>query len=592
MAGGVVVVKTANAGSSWTQATRWTSSASCTTAPVIHADIHEIKFLSSTELIIGTDGGIFYSSNGGTSFTDKNGGYNVTQYYGMAVSPTSGSNTMIGGTQDNGSHLFSSAGMNSVSSVTGGDGGFCFIDKTNNTVWMTSNPGGYWNIYRDNGSTYVGTAGSGAGRFISVADYADTINTLYAGDAAGIYRRVFSVESGSATTNTVSVSTEMGANRQVSCVKVDPADETTIWLGCSVSESSSTNVTPILLKVIRANGATGGPPSNRPSATAFAGPALAAGSYISNIDIEPGNSNHMLLTVSNYGTISVWESTDGGTNWTAVEGNLPDMPVRWGMFIPSGYTARPEAVGGVMLATELGVWSTTGLNGSSTVWVSNNAGLANVRSDQLVLRTSDKLVAVATHGRGVFTTSLVSAPLPVTLVDFRGQLSGKKILLSWETASENNSKHFDLQKSFDGINFQSIAKITAAGTSNSLLHYSYLDPEPPVELNYYRLNSVDIDDRSRLSDIVLIKLPDAKQAIYVLNNPFRENISLRFIKIPKGKIELSLTDMSGKLVARGSFDQLSQPTLQFRPDNQLSPGVYLLQVFTEGNKLSCKLVKE
>src|SRR6185436_10161802 len=112
--------------------------------------------------------------------------------------------------------------------------------------------------YRNSGSTFVGTAGSGAGRFISVADYADVINTLYCGDGPGLYRRVFSVESGSATTNTVSVSTEMGANRQVSCVKVDPADETTIWLGCSVSETSITSVTPILLKVIRADGATGG----------------------------------------------------------------------------------------------------------------------------------------------------------------------------------------------------------------------------------------------------------------------------------------------------------------------------------------------
>jgi hypothetical protein len=98
---------------------------------------------------------------------------------------------MIAGAQDNGSHLFSSLGINTVSSVTGGDGGPCFIDETNGTVWITSNPGGYFNLFRNSGSTSVGTAGNGNGRFVSVADYADNLNVLYAGDGDGLYRRVF-----------------------------------------------------------------------------------------------------------------------------------------------------------------------------------------------------------------------------------------------------------------------------------------------------------------------------------------------------------------------------------------------------------------
>jgi len=93
---GAGIWRSGNGGTSWTQATRWTTAATCTTAPVIHADLHDIQYLSSTELIISTDGGIYYSTNGGTSFSSKNGGYNVTQYYGMALHPTTGSNTMLG----------------------------------------------------------------------------------------------------------------------------------------------------------------------------------------------------------------------------------------------------------------------------------------------------------------------------------------------------------------------------------------------------------------------------------------------------------------------------------------------------------------
>jgi hypothetical protein len=70
---------------------------------------------------------------------------------------------------------------------------------------------------------------------------------------------------------------------------------------------------------------------------------------------------------------SVWESTNGGVNWNSLDNNgvnLPDMPVRWGIFISSG--TRQELLkllrGGIMLATELGVWTTSGANGLLTPW--------------------------------------------------------------------------------------------------------------------------------------------------------------------------------------------------------------------------------
>ncbi len=597
LAGGVVVEKSTNSGASWSQMTRWTNGASCTAAPVIHADIHDIQFLNSNELIICSDGGIYYSSNGGTSFTNKNGGYNVTQYYGMAVSPTSGSNTMIAGAQDNGTHLFNATGINSVSSITGGDGGFCFIDKTNSAVWITSNPDGIFNIYRSNG-TFAASRGTGNAneRFIDPADYADTANILYCGDVDGRYGRLLNVESGITSYNTVNVSASMGSNRQVSCVKVDPGDETTIWLGCSLAEDATANVAPILLKVMNADKSVGGP-APHPSATAFAGPSLPAGAYISSIDIEPGNSNHMLLTVSNYGVASVWESSDGGTSWSSLDNNgvnLPDMPVRWGIFIPGGYNARTTstaATGGIMLATELGVWSSSSSNGTSTVWTSDNSGLANVRVDQLVLRSSDKLVAAATHGRGVFTALLLSSPLPVTLLNFDGYLQQKNVLLQWTTSSEFNSSHFELEKSFDGKNFRQIARITAAGSSNSLKQYSFLDGEPPSEMNYYRLKMVDVNGHALYSDVKLIRNSGLNQDIYVLGNPFKNEISLRFAKIPQTIVKIRLVNMEGKILLTSEFEQLAQTQISFN-SSKLIRGAYILHVETDGKIFNKQIVKQ
>jgi hypothetical protein len=82
-----------------------------------------------------------------------------------------------------------------------------------------------------------------------------------------------------------------------------------------------------------------------------------------------------------------------------VEGNLPDMPVRWALYHPSDD-------GTALLATEIGVWATTDLNAADDVtWTPDVEGMANVRVDMLQLRENDRTVLAATHGRGFFTTS-------------------------------------------------------------------------------------------------------------------------------------------------------------------------------------------
>jgi hypothetical protein len=76
--------------------------------------------------------------------------------------------------------------------------------------------------------------------------------------------------------------------------------------------------TPKLIRIDNANAAS-------PAFTDIAITGIAANTNVSSIDVETGNQNHLLVTVSNYGVTSVFESTNGGGSWTNVEGNLPDM---------------------------------------------------------------------------------------------------------------------------------------------------------------------------------------------------------------------------------------------------------------------------
>jgi hypothetical protein len=126
--------------------------------------------------------------------------------------------------------------------------------------------------------------------------------------------------------------------------------------------------------------------------------------------------------VSNFGVPSVWESTNGGTSFTNIEGNLPDMPVLWGLFAPPGAQLSGTTGGGIILGTDLGVWTTSAINGASTQWIANNNGLANVPVYMVKYRPGNTSLVAATHGRGLFTADLTGVvtgvSTPVITKDF------------------------------------------------------------------------------------------------------------------------------------------------------------------------------
>ena len=396
---GIDAVRSTDGGATWSQITSWVlpSTGFPAGTPTVHSDQHIIVFStgSSSKAVWGTDGGIYYTANvnvTGTkpTFAAINTGYDVTQFYAGAIHPTSASTYFLAGAQDNGSQKFpGGAGVQNTSPASGGDGAFCHIDQTTPANQITSYVYSVYYLSTNSGTSFTTKINDqNHGSFINPTDYDPATQYLY-GDyttvstgAGGAYSRWHITT----TTNTgVSVAGFGGAS--VTHVEVSPNVAKRVYFGLANGS---------VVYVNNANTATSG--------TASTTIKTGVGS-VSGIAIQPGNENHILVTYSNYGVNSVWETTDGGTNWTSDEGNLPDMPVRWVIFNPTNYSQA-------FLATELGVWSTDNLNGGSTMWAPTNAGLANTRVDMLKVRSADNTILAATHGRGLFTTTLTNIVLP------------------------------------------------------------------------------------------------------------------------------------------------------------------------------------
>lgn len=381
-AGSVDLFKSSNGGTTWNQLTHWYGGFGY---PYVHADHHAIVFKpgSSVEALFGTDGGVARSTNlsgSSPSFSDRNNGYNVTQFYATAIHPDQGSNYMLAGSQDNGTHQFTGAGINSTNEVTGGDGAYCFIDQTDPNYQITSYVyNSYWRS-SDGGQTFPSPRlqnDFNTGRFINPADYDDHQDILYSARNNSSINRIKNV-TGSATVDDFTVS-GLGATASNLLVSPFTTSSTTLFVG-----SGNGN----LFKITNAQ-------ANQPTSTNIGSSSFPNG-YISGISLG-ASEQEILITFSNYGVSSVWYTTNGGNTWTNKEGNLPDMPVRWCLINPlNGNEA--------LLATEVGVWSCTDITASPAVWNSSVSGLAKVRVNMLQYRTSDYEVVAATYGRGLFTS--------------------------------------------------------------------------------------------------------------------------------------------------------------------------------------------
>ena len=393
-AGEIDVFKSSDGGSSWTQITN--SGGSIT---YMHVDQHSYEFIDGNKVIYSNDGGIYYTSNGGVQISDRNEGFNVSQFYSVALHPDANSKYVIGGTQDNGSWKVDGATLSNGTAIGGGDGGFSHIDQQDpnyqfigsnyNTIYRSTNGGQSFSLY----SRYQ-VGGADTGTLINPTGIDDGTKTIYANvDNTSILRLTNYLQL--ATTSLMSIN--LGS--QASFFKASPYTDDVMYIGTTggrifkVTDASTTSFT----------------------ATDITGSNMAG--YISSIDIG-ASDNQILATISNYGATSVFETYGGGGSnaWNSIEGDLPDIPVRGGLYNKDNYNQ-------VIVATDLGTWTSDDVSVSSPSWNPSNDGLANVRVDMLAKR-SDGSMAAGTHGRGMFFSTGFTSTAPLNAAFTPDKTSG------------------------------------------------------------------------------------------------------------------------------------------------------------------------
>lgn len=480
--GGVTTWKSTNGGTTFTANTNWTPHPfyNISGVPVTHADKHALVYQNSSVLFEGNDGGIYKTTNGGTSWTDLSNGLVISQLYRIGVSQTN-VNTILTGLQDNGTKLYNS-GWNDVK---GGDGMECIVDYSNSNYMyatyvrgqITRSINGFtnWTTEEDISANIPGGQPTGAWVTPYVIDQNNSA-TLFAG-----YDRIWkTINRGDSWT---SASQILSASDKLRSLAIAPsnsnvlytADRTNMW---KTTNGGSTNWTSIAI------------------------PTTSL--YVTYIAVKENDPNTLWITYGGYSDgIKVYESTNGGTSWTNISAGLPNLPV---MSIVHYKAATNRNV--LFVGTDVGVYVKDGSNN----WASFNNGLPNVVVSELDIYYgggTNKLRA-GTYGRGLWETD-IDATLPVELSSFTASVINNFVSLIWTTKTEENNFGFEIErmsnvKGQTSNEWEKIGFVSGSGNSNSPKSYTYEDKTVSSGIYSYRLKQIDIDGQYSYSKIVEVDL--------------------------------------------------------------------------------------
>ncbi len=550
--GGVNTWRSTNGGTSWTCKTMWYTG---TSLPYIHADQHEIAYKPGTsEMYVCDDGGLFKTTNSGTTWTDLSAGLQNMEFYRISNSAQSASKAM-GGAQDNGTNYFNGS---TWKEIYGGDGMDNAIDQSNDAVLYASSQYGNFGRSTNSGTNFstITPSGQGGGGAWVTPITLDSGNNVYIA-----YRNVYM------STNQGSAWTTIGSNVTTSVatyIDVAKSNPNYIVVGNSSQLYRTTNGGTTWTSI------KGTLPSN-----------------ISRVVIHPLGPDTIVATMSSWSSGNkVFKSTNGGSSWTNISGSLPNVPVDCALY--EGNTAN-----GLYIGTDIGVYYRNNLMSD---WVSFDDGLPNVRVNDLEMYTPTSKLRAGTYGRGMWQGDLYNDGPHAQMTASRLTIcAGDTLTLHDVSTNSPTSRQWLLPGATPSTSTSAnpvVSYATAGQYSVTLMVYNGFGSDTVVSTNYINVLSVPTASYSATKttactgDSIVLTGPASMASYHWSTNDTTQSIVLR--NAGNYNIQLTVVAPNGcpATSASQSFTLYASPTTTISGDTIVcagSDGSYHISATTPGS---------
>lgn len=194
-------------------------------------------------------------------------------------------------------------------------------------------------------------------------------------------------------------------------------------------------------------------------------------------------------------------------------------------------------------------------------------------------------------------TESIVQQISMSLLTFDAELKGNSVELKWLTVNEVDNDLFTVERSNDGVNYESIGTRPGAGNSNEVLSYRFTDARPSTGTNYYRVKLTSSSGAEEYSMITPVNVEPEAENTVVINaaqpNPFSQEFEVSYVVPKDGDAEVKIVNLNGEVLHQEQVNcaKNTPQIFKYKDENKLRPGVYFFQVAQEESRKQVKLIK-